>query len=389
MIKFLAKIFIKDSKNYSDSKVRLQYGMLCSGFGIFLNILLFAFKLTAGIISASVAVMADAFNNLSDAASSVVTILGFKLASKKPDREHPFGHGRMEYISGLVVSFLIFMMAVELVKSSVKSIIHPEPVEGGLIPVIIMVGAILVKFYMYFYNHSVSKKIESPTMEAVAKDSFGDMISTTVVIISILLSKFTTLPVDGIGGLIVAFFIAKAGFESCKETMDPLLGLPPSRELVNAIQDEVLRHKPIFGIHDMIVHDYGPGRLIVSLHAEVPGDNDIYDLHEIIDEAEVSLAIKFNCNATIHMDPIDVKNERLSVLKSVAKEEAEKIDAGISIHDVRIVPGDRHTNLIFDAVRPHECALSHEELKKTLAENIHQRYDDVYCVITIDDPYIY
>ena len=388
MISILSKIFIKDSKNYSDPVVREKYGVLCSGFGIFLNILLFGFKFFIGTISASVAVTADAFNNLSDAGSSIVTILGFKLAGKKPDADHPYGHGRLEYIAGMVVSFLIFLMAFELLKSSVAAIKNPLPVEGGIIPVIVMAGAILVKLYMYIYNHSISKKINSPTMEAVAKDSFGDVIATSVVIISIVLSKFTTLPVDGIGGIVVAFFIAKSGYEALMETMDPLLGLPPEKDFVDAIEKETLAHPPICGIHDLIVHDYGPGRVMISLHAEVPGDSDIFELHDVIDNAEVDIAKKYGCHVTIHMDPIDTKNERLAELKAEAKEIAKSIDEKITIHDVRMVPGQSHTNLIFDAVRPHECALSHDELKKTIGEKIREKHSDINCVITVDDPFV-
>lgn len=384
----LARLFIKDHKNFTEASVRRAYGILCSATGIFLNLILFLGKLIAGLLARSVAMEADAFNNLSDAASSIISLFGFKLSGKKPDADHPFGHGRMEYISGLFISFLILMMAFELGKSSLVSILHPEPVESGILQIIVLAGAILVKLYMYLYNHGTGKKINSPTMEAVAKDSLSDMISTGIVIISMILSRFTTLPVDGIGGVIVAFFILKTGIEAAKETIDPLLGLPPKKEFVEAIEKAVLEHKPIVGIHDLIVHDYGPGRLFLTLHAEVPGDENIFDLHEITDETEVDISMEFNCLCTIHMDPIDTKNERLKELKQLAHNVASEIDEKISIHDVRMVPGERHTNLIFDAVRPHECKLSKEELQKELFFRIHEIENDVYCVITIDDPYV-
>lgn len=383
-----ARLIIKDYKNYSDSAVRRSYGILCSAAGIILNLISFAMKIIAGIICGSVAMQADAFNNLSDAASSIISLLGFKLSGKKADADHPYGHGRMEYIAGLAVSFLILMMAFELGKSSVSSILNPIPVDGSVISLVVMLGSIGIKFYMYLYNHFTAKKINSPAMEAVAKDSLSDMISAVVVIASIILSRFTTLPVDGIGGIIVAFFILKTGIESAKDTIDPLLGLPPEKEFVEAVEKAVMEHKPIVGIHDLIVHDYGPGRLFLSLHAEVPGDENIFELHEIVDEAEIALNTKFNCLCTIHMDPIDVKNERLKELKQLARRIAAEIDPEITIHDVRMVPGEKHTNLIFDAVRPHACKLSKEDLKKELASRIHEAENDVYCVITIDDPFV-
>lgn len=388
MIKLLSKLLIKDHSKYTDATVRRKYGVLCSTFGIFLNILLFTAKFLGGLISSSVAMMADAFNNLSDAASSFISVLGFKLSGKKPDRDHPFGHGRIEYIAGLIVSFLIMLMGFELFTSSIESIRNPSKIEGGLIPVIIMVAGVLVKLYMYLYNHSIGKKISSPTMEAVAKDSLSDMISTFIVIISIILSNFISFPVDGIGGLIVAVFIFKTGIESAKDTINPLLGLPPEKEFVDAIEEEVMKFDGIVGIHDLVVHDYGPGRVMISLHAEVPGNRNIFDLHEVIDMAEFALAQRFNCMATIHMDPIDTKNERLAILKEVAKEEAQKLDPSCSVHDVRMVPGEKHSNLIFDVVRPYECKYTSEELREKLFMNINKREPDVFSVITVDTPFV-
>ena len=383
-----AGLFIKNHRNYTDQTVRRAYGILCSVTGIFLNMILFAGKLSAGLLAKSVAMEADAFNNLSDAASSIISLLGFKLSGKKPDASHPFGHGRLEYIAGLAISFLILMMALELGKSAFSSVINPVPVNGGRLQILVLAGSILVKLYMYLYNHGTGKKINSPTMEAVAKDSLSDMISTFVVILSIIISRFSNLQVDGFCGLFVALFILKTGIESAKETIDPLLGLPPNREFVEAIEKEVLSHKPIVGIHDMIVHDYGPGRIYISLHAEVPGSENIFDLHEVIDETEVSIAEKFNCLISIHMDPIDMENERLKVLKQLARQVAMEVDENITIHDVRMVPGEKSTNLIFDAVRPHDCRFSKEELKKELSERIHNAENDVNCVITIDDPFV-
>ena len=388
MIKILARLFVKNYKNYSDSKVRFSYGVLCAVTGIVFNVILFALKFLAGIVSKSVAVTADAFNNLSDSASSVIELLGFKLASKEPDKNHPFGHGRFEYISGLFISFLILLMGFELIKSSVKAIFRPEELSSGLFPLAVMIFSILIKCYMYFYNHSLAKKISSVSLEAVAKDSLSDCISTFVVLLSTVAARYVDFPLDGIAGTIVAAFILKTGFDSARDTIAPLLGTAPTKEFVMQVQTEVLKHKPICGMHDLIVHDYGPGRLLLSLHAEVPGDRDIFELHEIIDETEVALSRKFKCVAVIHMDPIDVKNERLNEIKLFMMNSLPKIDSDLKFHDVRLVPGKRHTNLIFDIVKPFNCPLTDKMLKTRINRLIKGSYSDINCVITIDSPFV-
>ncbi|MBP5602742.1 MAG: cation transporter [Treponema sp.] len=388
MIKLLARIFIKDHTNYTDEHVRSQYGILCGSFGIFLNAVLFAFKFIFGTLAASVAMVADAFNNLSDAASSFVQILGFKLSSKKPDPDHPFGHGRIEYISGLIVSFIILYMGVALVRNSVLSIIHRESLETSAASIIVMVVSVLVKFYMYLYNHLISKKINSVAMEVVAKDSLNDVISTAVVIAALIGSRFTTLPLDGIGGVVVGVFILKTGFEAAKDTIAPLLGTAPSAEFVNQIEEELMKHKPIVGMHDLIVHDYGPGRLMISLHAEVPGNLNIFSLHDVIDIAEYDISRRFGCQVVIHMDPVDTENKRLSELKSVLLEEIVKINPELKVHDVRMVPGDTHTNLIFDVVKPFSCFLTDEQLKLAIHNAVNGRCPDVFCAITVDQPFV-
>ena len=350
-------------------------------------------KFIGGTISASVAMVADAFNNLSDAASSVVNILGFKLASKKPDPEHPFGHGRMEYVSGLVISGLIFLMAFELLKSSFENLIQgiKEPVQSefSLISLVIMILAIFVKLYMYFYNHSVAKKINSVSLEATAKDSLSDTISTLVVIVSMVLGQFTTFPVDGIAGLVVSVFIFLAGFEAAKETLQPLLGSKPEEDFVKEIEAEVLKHKPIVGIHDLVVHDYGPGRKMISLHAEVPGDMDIFELHDVIDITEVEVATKFGCETVIHLDPIDINNPQLAKNKEIVSEIVKAIDESLSIHDFRMVPGETHTNLIFDVVKPFDCKIADEVLLSTIREKVLAQLPNHFCVIAVDRPYCY
>ena len=390
MLKLLSKIFIKDYKNYSDCKVREKYGVLCGAYGIFLNILLFIAKFIAGTISLSVAMVADAFNNLSDAGSSVIQILGFKIASIKPDPKHPFGHGRVEYISGLVISFLVLLMGVELLKSSIGSIIHPEVVTASTVSIIILCVAVIIKFYMMAYNNSIAKKINSVAMKATATDSMFDAISTLLVLISVIVAKFTTFPVDGVAGVVVSGFILYGGFCSAMETVSPLLGTCPSKEFVNEVEEELLKHKPIVGMHDIAVHDYGPGRCMISLHAEVPGDGDIFELHDVIDVAEVDISKRFNCNTVIHMDPVDLKNERLSKLKVLVKEELAKINPELKAHDIRMVPGNTHTNLIFDVVKNINYKGSDEDLQKTISDAICSRPEckDICCVITIDQPYV-
>ena len=388
MITLLSKIFIKNYTNYKDEHVRSQYGVLCGSFGVFLNIVLFALKFIFGTLAASVAMTADAFNNLSDAGSSLVQILGFKLSSKKPDPDHPFGHGRIEYISGLIVSFIILYMGVALLKDSVLAIIHPEKPDTSLISVVIMGVAILIKIYMYLYNHLIARKIDSVAMEVVAKDSLNDVISTSVVIAAIIGSHFTSLPLDGIGGVVVAVFILKTGLESASDTIAPLLGTAPSQEFVAQIEEELMKHKPIIGMHDLIVHDYGPGRVMISLHAEVPGDMNIFSLHDVIDIAETAIAMRFGCHVVIHMDPVDVHNARLEELKKVLTEEVPKINPELKFHDVRMVPGDTHTNLIFDVVKPYSCILTDDQLKLVIHEAVHARCPDVYCAITVDQPFV-
>lgn len=388
MIKILSKIFIKNHNDYSDPQVRTAWGYLCGFFGVFLNILLFSGKLTAGLISKSVAMTADAFNNLSDAASSVVQLFGFKLSSKKPDPEHPFGHGRMEYISGLIISFLILLMGFELLKTSFNSLFTPAEIKLNRISLIIMTASIGVKFYMYLYNHSASKKINSVSLEAVAKDSLSDTISTFFVIAATFVSPYTSLPVDGIAGIVVALFILYTGWESAKETIEPLLGTAPTMEFVKEIEKELLTYKPIVAMHDLVVHDYGPGRRMISLHAEVPGDQNIFDLHDIIDIAEYNIALKFNCHVVIHMDPIDLGNERLAQLKVFLQDNLKTIHPELHCHDVRMVPGTTHTNLIFDVVKPFECTLTDKELKEQISQLIRKDNKDIMCVITIDQPFI-
>ena len=388
MIKLLTKLFIKDHENVANAAVRRAYGTMCGLYGIFLNLLLFAGKYFAGVVSGSVAITADAFNNLSDAGSSIITLLGFAIAGKKPDLDHPFGHGRAEYLAGLALSAVIILMGFELAKSSFDKILHPDPINTGLLPALILVCSILVKFYMCLYNRSVGKKIHSAAMQATATDSLSDSVATAVVLLSMGISYFFHVNIDGYAGLLVAVFIVYAGFNAAKDTVSPLLGQAPDPEFVQQVADIVTAHPEVVGIHDLVVHDYGPGRVMVSLHAEVRGDGNIFALHDAIDTAENELKDRLGCIATIHMDPIEADNSEVSQMRTAVLAKVKELDHVISIHDFRMVPGPTHTNLIFDAVVPADYPESDEELAANIRQQIHQTWPDRYAVVTIDHSYI-
>lgn len=390
MLKLLTKLFIKDPENVSDQGVRNAYGTLCGAYGIFLNILLFAGKYFAGIVSGSVAISADAFNNLSDAGSSLISLLGFRLASKKPDPDHPFGHGRIEYLTGLVISVLIILMGFELGKTSVSKIISPTPIEGGFLPMIILLISIAVKFYMSTYNRAIGKKICSSSMLATATDSLSDSVSTAVVFFSMLISKIFGLNIDGWAGLAVAVFICFAGISAIRDTIAPLLGKAPEKDFVAAVEEAVMTHPEILGIHDLIVHDYGPGRMFISLHAEVDGNGNVFDLHDVIDNAENDIRRKFGCLATIHLDPIDPANGELVTLKEEITRDVRACfgDESISIHDLRMVPGTSHTNVIFDTVLPADCKMTDAEAAALIRRSILKEHPGYFAVINIDRAFV-
>lgn len=388
MISILSSIFIKDKRNYASPAVRQAYGILCGGVGIFLNILLFLGKWLAGTLSGSIAITADAFNNLSDAGSSVITLIGFKLSGQKPDPEHPFGHGRMEYISGLFVSVAILIMGFELIKTSIEKLLHPEPIESSAVVIGILIASILVKIYMYFYNQSLSKRLNSTTMHATAMDSLSDTISTALVLAATIVSHFTGLVLDGWFGILVGAFIFRTGITTMKETMDPLLGQPPEKELVAEIEQIVTTHPLVYGVHDLIVHDYGPGRLIISLHAEVSASDDILDIHEMIDHIEHELQERLNCVATIHMDPIVTDDEEVLHTKEAVEGLVKSLDPSFSIHDFRMVKGPTSTNLIFDVAVPSSCKKTDIEILKELKQRIYALPGSRYFgVIQIDREY--
>ena len=388
MIALLAKKFIKDRENVTSPAVRQAYGMLCGIVGICLNVVLFALKFFAGTISGSIAITADAFNNLSDAGASVVTLLGFKLAGKKPDPDHPFGHGRIEYLSGLAVSMVILLMGFELLRDAVDKILHPEAVDFSLLAVGILIASIAVKCYMYLYNHAVGKKIDSAAMQATATDSLSDCIATGAVLLATLVGHWTNLRIDGWCGLIVSGLILFAGYNAAKDTIAPLLGQPPEQEFVDEIERIVMAHPLVRGIHDLVVHDYGPGRVMITLHAEVPADHNIMDIHDEIDLIEVELREKLGCEATIHMDPIDMNDTTVMETRKKVAQLVTLIDEQITIHDFRMVTGPTHTNVIFDAVVPFAFRLSDKEVEERIKDAVRTLDGNYFAVIQIDKSYV-
>ncbi len=388
MVTLLSKIFIKNREDIKNPQVRLAYGMLCGAVGIFLNLCLFTGKFIAGTISHSIAITADAFNNLSDAGSSIITLIGFRMAGQKPDSDHPFGHGRIEYVSGLLVSVIILLMGLELLKSSVSKIIHPENLSFSPVILIILLASILTKCYMYLYNNRLGKKLESAAMCATATDSLSDTLATTVVLIATLVAHFTDLAIDGWCGILVGLFICYAGFNTAKDTISPLLGQAPEKEFVQQVNDIVMAHEGIIGIHDLIVHNYGPGRVLISLHAEVPADGDILVLHDLIDTIEHELRDTLNCHAVIHMDPVQMGDEETARLKTLVSSYLAEIDTSLTMHDFRIVTGPTHTNLIFDVVTPYQFPMSDNELIAKITERIQRDNPNYFAVIEVDKTYV-
>ena len=388
MITFLASLFIKDRRNYDSPAVRQAYGVLSGAVGIGLNILLFLGKWIAGTLSGSIAITADAFNNLSDAGSSIITLIGFRLSGQAPDPEHPFGHGRMEYISGLLVSVAILVMGFELIWSSFGKLRDPEPIESSALVLGILLASILVKVYMFYYNRSLSKKLDSAAMKATSVDSLSDTVATTLVLIATVISKYTGLILDGWFGILVGIFIVYTGGSTLKETIDLLIGQPPKKEFIDEIREIVLGHSLVYGVHDLIVHDYGPGRRMISLHAEVAVDGDIQDIHEQIDHIEHELQEKLNCSATIHMDPIVTDDKEVLEMKAKVEAMVQSLDEAFSMHDFRMVKGPTRTNLIFDVEVPRKTSLTDNEITNRLKEQVHGLPGSKYfAVIQIDHEY--
>ncbi|WP_416198408.1 MAG: Cation diffusion facilitator family transporter [Sporanaerobacter sp.] len=387
---FLLKFATKGNTDFSDNVVRGKVGYLAGIVGIIVNLILFIIKLTIGIIVSSIAVLADAFNNLSDAASSIITIVGFKLSSLPPDKEHPYGHGRIEYLSALIVAFMVMLVGFQFIKTSINRIMNPQAVVFEWIPFIILLVSILFKVWLSIFNKKLGDKISSSALKATATDALGDVFTTSVVAISLLASLFTDIPIDGYIGVLVAFAILYAGFNLVKETINPLIGEAPSEELINSIKNGVLSYKYITGVHDLIIHNYGPGRTMASIHAEFPSNINVMDIHEVIDKAERELSEKLELHLVIHMDPICMDTKEIVE----ARNEVEKIikanTAIKSMHDFRIVGEGDKKNLIFDIVVDGSKLnknITEEDIKLDISNAIKKNSPQYNCIITIDKEY--
>lgn len=388
MTSLLIRLFVKDRDNVGDPSVRNRYALLASITGIVLNILLFASKLTLGLITFSVAVVADAFNNMSDASSSVVTLVGFRMSGKHADKKHPMGHGRLEYISAFIVDMLIIVVGFELFMSSIDKIITPELPDVSNALLILLGVAILVKLWLFFYYGKIAKKINSAAIRAASFDSISDTIATTLVLVSALISRYAHIAIDGWAGIIVAAFILFTGFKAAKETIELLLGSTPDPEFVKKIYEFVKNYPQVIGIHDVMVHDYGPGRLIVSFHAEVPSDSNFCYAHDVVDCIERDMHDQFGCIVTIHIDPIDVNDERVNEMRKLAEETAKEVDESFTIHDFRMTYGGKHYNMIFDLSIPTDSKYDDEEAAKLVAERIKEKNPDCFAVIKAEHPFV-
>lgn len=384
MITLLTHLFIPNYEQVTLPEVRQKYGILSGGVGICLNILLFAFKLLTGVLSNSISIIADAFNNLSDAGSAIITLVGFQISGQEADSDHPFGHGRSEYISGLIVSVIILFMAVELIRSSVDKVLHPQPIILTPFVLAVLIVSIFLKLYMYCYNKRLSKQIASSALQATAADSFSDALSTLLVLAAALVSHLSGFHIDGCCGIVVGFLIFAGGIQAAKDTISPLLGQAPDPDFLKQIHTIVAQYEDVLDLHDLIVHDYGPGRRMISLHAEVPAKGDILALHDTIDNIEKHLQKELHCSAVIHMDPVMNDDEETAQSKQLITSLLKEIDPVLTLHDFRIVKGTTHTNLIFDVVVPFKTSYSKEFLQQTIEHKLADSHPDYYCVIEID-----
>lgn len=385
MTELLVRLFIKDRENISDIRVREKYGMLSSGVGIACNLLLFGIKYIIGTLSGSISVISDAFNNLSDGASCIVTMIGYRVAAKPADKGHPFGHGRMEYLTSLIIAAVIFLMGFELLKSSADRLFHPAEVTFGIAMVISLIASILLKLWMSAFNTKLGKKVDSPVMLATAQDSRNDVIATAAALIGLTASLFTSFPVDGIMGIAVSVFIIRAGFGIVKDTVDDLLGKPVDRELVRKIKDIVMADDRILGVHDLVVHNYGPGKMIASCHAEASSEEKFEEIHELVDSIERGIGDRLGIMMTIHMDPVDVNNKEAMGIREALSEYAKELDGGLSIHDFRMIAGGGSPTFIFDVVVPYDCKLKEDDIREGFHKYVCEHYGEgARNVITFD-----
>lgn len=389
MTDLIIKAFIKDYKKTNDPKVRMKYGILSGGVGIGVNVLLCLLKFFVGALTGSIAITADAVNNLSDAGSSAVTVFGFKMAGKPADRNHPFGHGRIEYITAMIVSFIILFMGVELAIQSVKKIRSPEDIQFSVLGVIIIAASILGKLWLAFFNRGLGKRIDSPAMAAVVADSMSDIAATSITLIALILSRFfPSLHIDGWLGIIVAGFVFKAGLEIFRDTLSSLIGQPPSKELVEELKAKILSYDHVSGIHDLIMHNYGPDHFFATVHVEIPSDIDVMMGHDIIDNIENDIKKQMGIELTIHYDPLVVNNERVNELKEMTLNVVKRIDSDISIHDFRVVDGPMHTNLIFDVVIPYDFKEKSGELISEIRLRISEINNSYFAIIKVEHSFV-
>ena len=388
MFNVIIKTFIKDYNNTTNYKVRERYGIVCSVLSIICNTIMVIFKLIFGYWIHSVALLADGLNNLSDVGSNMATLFGFKLASKHPDSDHPYGHGRYEYIAGLVISFLILMVGFSSAKESLMKIIEPSQILFEWSAVAVIVVSIFIKLWMYYFNDQAGKMIESTSLKAAGQDSLNDVLTSSATLVSVFLSLLTDLPVDGIIGLIVSIIVLKSGVEIFQDTVNPLLGMAPNKELVDEIHEYVMRYNKVIGIHDFMMHDYGPGRKYLTFHAEVDSHEDIVEVHEQLDRLERDILRHFNILTTIHMDPIDITDERTLKLKMKVAYIVDEINSEYSIHDFRVVYGKTQSKLIFDVLIPSNDTTKHRIIRKQIVEKVKELDVNYHCVIQVEHSYI-
>ena len=387
MTGLLIRKFVPDHEKTTDATVRTAYGKLSSTVSIVSNLLLFALKLLAGILSASVAITADAFNNLSDASSGIITLLGFKMANKPADPEHPYGHARYEYLSGLLISVLILVIGVELFKSGLDKILHPQITVFRWITAGILTVSIAIKWWLCIFNRKIGILIDSGTLKAASADSRNDVLSTTAVLVATVISHFTQVDLDGYMGVAVAAFILYSGVGLVKETVSPLLGRAPDPETVQMIRDKIMSYPGVLGTHDLMLHDYGPGRQFASVHVEVAAERDMLESHDMVDNIEREFLAHTGIHMVVHMDPIVTADPVVASLRHFLSDTVTEIHPDLSIHDLRIVPGPTHTNVIFDCVVPHECSACPTDVCQRIRERVSAVYPDYFCVITVDESF--
>lgn len=388
MFNFIIKTFIKDYLNITSKTVREQYGILCSILSIVSNIIMVVFKLLVGFMINSISLQADGFNNLSDVGSNLATLFGFKLASKHPDSDHPYGHGRYEYIAGLIISFLIIMVAFSLFKESLIKILNPSKIIFQWSAVIVIVVSIAIKLWMYYFNTRTGNLIDSTSLKAAGKDSLNDVITTSSALLSLICSLFTDLPIDGIMGLFVSIFVLKSGIDIFKDTVNPLLGMAPDKELVLEIQKFVREYDKVVGIHDFMMHDYGPGRKYLTLHVEVDSHEDMVEVHEQIDTIERDILKEFKILTTIHYDPIDIHDEKTLLLKQQIIDIVKEINEEYTIHDFRVVYGKTKANLIFDVVVPSYDTTKHSIIRKRIDKKVRLLNENYNCIMQVEHSFI-